>query len=147
VSSPLRTQYGHEVSGIVFTICAFILIAPAILFPIASSGREEPDCAGDEAKLENLLTCVRRLIEVASESTPVAKAVRADPLLKNLRRLAETQGYPGAVTDLDILKHHSRDLKRDPLGNRLPITVLDNAIASHVTEHIAPCNSTYRRSS
>jgi hypothetical protein len=130
--------------GIVFEIALFgalIWLGWAIKSPIASIAREEPDCASDEANPENLLACVRRLIEAKGESASVAQAVLQEPLANYLKRLAEAQVYQGATNDLDVLKQHSKELKRDPLINRSAIAVLDNAIASHVNE-IRPALST-----
>lgn len=142
-------------------LASFILVGGAS--PIAALAGEGSDCArsqptaedwpdalihhgiptraGNQPSPEDLLACARRSLEAADASASVAQAVLEQPLNGYLTKLAETQGYRGAAGDLDVLKRHSTKLKDNALANRDAITVLDNAIASQISE-IRPALST-----
>jgi hypothetical protein len=111
-------------------------------WPVASAAEEDrAPCTRFEVMSENFLGCVRALIEISEKEKPIGQVVLAEPIHGYLVNLADTQGYHGAMSDLDELKRRSTTLKLDPVINRASIVALDNAIASHVDE-IRPAVST-----
>ncbi|HEV7602900.1 MAG TPA: hypothetical protein VGO49_21920 [Bradyrhizobium sp.] len=65
---------------------------------------------------------------------PVQQAILDDQMQSLLRKLAGAAGYQGNPSDLEELKRRSIELKRDPVGNREAIALLDSAISSHADE-------------
>jgi hypothetical protein len=106
-----------------------IVVSASICFwsNLALAQQASP-CTVQDTPSENLLGCVRSLLENNE------KDVLSEQVQGLLRKLAETSGYRGEISDLNELKRRSVELKRDPYAHHEAINLLDSAIASHVDE-------------
>jgi hypothetical protein len=114
-----RVPVGALIGLVIYLTCSAALIAQDDGNPC---GKSDP-MTGD------LVRCVTTLMDAAPQPDIVNEPVRG-----YLQKLAETPGYGGASSDLEKLKNRSRELKNDPVTNRVAIAALDNAIASYSDE-------------
>lgn len=109
--------------------CVLVLLLQTI-----SIAEEAGDACVQEAnESDALLHCVAELVK--SNSSPLdARVLLKEPIRGLLKKLEGSVGYKGSVSDLDVLKGASLNLKKDSATNRDAISVLDGAVASHAAE-------------
>lgn len=108
-----------------------IYIAATLSISGAAAGSLNP--CPENPKSSEFVHCTRTILETLNAMSVVG-AVVSDPLRGLLQAMANSSGYKGNKDDVDLFKRTSMALKGDPIRNGPAIAILDNAIASDITE-------------
>lgn len=102
------------------------------LLCVAGAQATEVDCSGfDPITQVDFLKCVAKNV---GSNRSERGLIFDNALQRDLSKLSQTLGYVGEVSDLNILKKLSSQLKAFPQENQDAITLLDNAISAQKGE-------------